>query len=105
MSGLGIPFALVGGLAVAARAEPRFRRDVDLAGAVANDRDAEQVVHRLAQQGWRAATIVEQAGRGRLATVRLRQAGVGVEALRSHCESLRLGRALPRVLSLRDVGG
>jgi hypothetical protein len=34
------PFALVGGLAVSVRVEPRFTRDIDLAVAVANDANA-----------------------------------------------------------------
>ena len=35
------PFAVVGGLAVSARTEPRFTRDVDVAVAVANEAAAE----------------------------------------------------------------
>ena len=35
--------ALVGGLAVSARAEPRFTRDVDLAVAVVSDDEAERL--------------------------------------------------------------
>jgi hypothetical protein len=41
----GGSFALVGGLAVAARAEPRFTRDVDLVLAIERDVDAEHLVH------------------------------------------------------------
>ena len=40
-------WALVGGLAVSVRTEPRFTRDLDLAVAVANDTEAEGLVHRL----------------------------------------------------------
>jgi len=40
-------WALVGGLAVSVRTEPRFTRDLDLAVAVADDRAAEDLVHRL----------------------------------------------------------
>ena len=36
--------ALVGGLAVSARAEPRFTRDVDFAVAVGSDKEAEQLI-------------------------------------------------------------
>lgn len=78
MSELGLPFALVGGLAVAARAEPRFTRDVDLAVAIASDRDAEQLVRQLARHGFRPSAIIEHARRGRLATVRLRRDGMAV---------------------------
>lgn len=37
LSRAGCPFALVGGLAVSARTEPRFTRDADLAVLVAGD--------------------------------------------------------------------
>jgi hypothetical protein len=37
----GRPWALVGGFAVSARAEPRFTRDVDIAVMVDGDRAAE----------------------------------------------------------------
>ncbi len=47
LTALGRQFALVGGLAVSARAEVRFTRDVDLAVAVVDDADAEQLVHLL----------------------------------------------------------
>lgn len=39
-------FAVVGGLAVSARAEPRLTRDVDFAIAVANDSVAESIILR-----------------------------------------------------------
>lgn len=64
-------FALVGGLAVSVRAEPRFTRDADLAVAVASDAEAEALVHRLGTRGWRVLTVVEQKATSRLATVRL----------------------------------
>jgi hypothetical protein len=62
--------ALVGGLAVSARAEPRFTRDVDLAVAVSGDRQAEELTKGLLSRGYRIAAQVEQAATGRLATVR-----------------------------------
>jgi hypothetical protein len=62
--------ALVGGLAVSARAEPRFTRDVDLAVAVTSDRDAERLVGALVGKGYRIAAQVEQESTGRLATIR-----------------------------------
>jgi predicted nucleotidyltransferase len=64
-------FALIGGLAVSVRAEPRFTRDIDLAVAVTDDRDAEKLVSELQPSGYRVLAIVEQTGQGRLATVRL----------------------------------
>jgi hypothetical protein len=68
-------FALVGGLAVSVRTEPRLTRDADLAVLVADDRDAEALVRRLQAGGWRVVTAVEQAAAGRLATVRLALSG------------------------------
>ncbi|HXD98119.1 MAG TPA: nucleotidyl transferase AbiEii/AbiGii toxin family protein [Candidatus Acidoferrum sp.] len=64
-------WALVGGLAVSARTEPRFTRDVDLVIAVRGDRDAEQAVHALQGRGYRVHALVEQEAAGRLATARL----------------------------------
>ncbi len=64
-------FALVGGLAVSARAEPRLTRDADLAVAVNDDRDAEALVRDLRAAGYEVAASVEQEATGRLATVRL----------------------------------
>jgi hypothetical protein len=67
----GARFALIGGLAIGARAEPRFTRDVDIALAVARDEDAEQLVNALTRRGYRVETVIEQTRAGRLATVRL----------------------------------
>ena len=53
-------WALVGGFAVSARAEPRFTRDVDVAVAVIDDRAAEQNVHDLVAGGYRLLASVEQ---------------------------------------------
>ena len=67
----GAKYALVGGLAVSVRAEPRFTRDADLAIAVSNDAEAEALVHSLVQEGYRTGMTVEQEATGRLASVRL----------------------------------
>lgn len=64
-------FALVGGLAVSARTEPRFTRDIDLAVATTTDADAEHLVRTLMQDGWAVGAISEQEAVDRLATVRL----------------------------------
>jgi hypothetical protein len=66
-----VSFALVGGLAVSARTEPRFTRDADLAVAVASDAEAEALIHSLRTRGYDIEAIVEQDAVGRLATVRL----------------------------------
>ncbi|MFN8621507.1 MAG: nucleotidyl transferase AbiEii/AbiGii toxin family protein [Chloroflexota bacterium] len=68
---LGIPFAIVGGLAVSARTEPRFTRDVDIAVAVSDDREAEQLVTALRSHGYRPVFLTEQQVAARLATARL----------------------------------
>ncbi|HET8684393.1 MAG TPA: nucleotidyl transferase AbiEii/AbiGii toxin family protein [Micromonosporaceae bacterium] len=63
--------ALVGGLAVSARAEPRLTRDADVAVSVADDKEAEAVVHEMVTVGYHPAAVLEQYVAGRLATVRL----------------------------------
>ena len=64
-------WALVGGFAVSARAEPRFTRDVDVAVTVPDDSAAEHLVRALLSVGYQLAASVEQETTGRLATVRL----------------------------------
>ncbi|OGK99324.1 MAG: hypothetical protein A3D33_07835 [Candidatus Rokubacteria bacterium RIFCSPHIGHO2_02_FULL_73_26] len=71
-------FALVGGLAVSARTEPRLTRDADLVVLVTGDRDAEALVRDLQGRGWQVTTAIEQDVAGRLATVRLALAGADV---------------------------
>lgn len=71
LDALGVRWAIVGGLAVSARAEPRTTRDVDVAVAVARDEDAEAVVRALRLRSYEVRTIVEHAARKRLATARL----------------------------------
>jgi predicted nucleotidyltransferase len=82
----GRRFALVGGLAVSVRAEPRLTRDLDLAVAVTDDSDAEALVRTLVSEGYRTTTVVEHDTQRRLATVRLvtpesDAAGLVVDAL------------------------
>ncbi len=71
LSRLNVDFALVGGLAVSVRTEPRFTRDADLAVAVQADAEAERLIHSLRSSGFLVQTVVEQESVGRLATVRL----------------------------------
>jgi hypothetical protein len=68
---LGRSFAVVGGLAVSTWAEPRLTRDADLAVVVADDTDAELLVAKLRERGYRVLAAVEQVATGRLGTVRL----------------------------------
>jgi predicted nucleotidyltransferase len=71
----GDDFAVVGGLAVSVRTEPRFTRDADFAVAVSGDAEAEALIQRLRAVGYEIAALVEQDAVGRLATVRLALAG------------------------------
>jgi predicted nucleotidyltransferase len=75
---LGVDYALVGGLAVSARAEPRTTRDVDLAVAVADDATAERLLFGLQGSGYLVGTLVEQTKTHRLATARLQREGGAV---------------------------
>lgn len=67
----GRSWALIGGFAVSARAGARFTRDVDLAVAVRDDADAEELVGRLLRDHYQLTASIEQDATGRLATVRL----------------------------------
>ena len=77
---LQIPYALIGGLAVSARTEPRFTRDVDLAVAVENDKEAEATIAGLRAKGFSVLAILEQEAADRLATTRLHAPTVGQQS-------------------------
>lgn len=70
---LGCDWTLVGGMALAVRAEPRYTRDVDVVVAVADDREAERVILRLRHRGYRDKEegVLEDKLTGRLWTMRL----------------------------------
>ena len=70
-----VDFALIGGLAVSVRTEPRFTRDADFAIAVSGDGEAEALIRRLRAYGYEVSALVEQEAVGRLATARLAPAG------------------------------
>ena len=73
---------IVGGLAVSARCDPRFTRDVDIAVVVDTDEHAEALMHALASHGLQMAGLAEQEAVGRLATVRLStEDGLSVDLL------------------------
>jgi len=63
------------------RTEPRFTKDIDFAVSVAGDPEAEALVHGLQRAGYQLFELVEQRATGRLATGRLRLAGVAGEPL------------------------
>lgn len=71
LEAIGIGYALVGGLAVSVRAEPRLTRDTDFAISVTNDAEAEEVVRGFSARHYTPVSVVEQEATGRLATVRL----------------------------------
>lgn len=68
---LGLGWALIGGLAVAVRAEPRFTRDVDMIVAVDDDRAAEKLIFELQDSDYQILACLEHEVTGRLATMRL----------------------------------
>lgn len=74
-------WALVGGLAVSIRTEPRFTRDLDLAVAVSNDSEAESLVHGLIADGLQAVATVEHEKTKRLATARIAPSGASPNGL------------------------
>ncbi len=68
---LRLPHAIIGGLAVSARVEPRMTRDVDVVVDVADDASAEAVVYGLLQRGYAVVGVLEPFAAGRLATTRM----------------------------------
>lgn len=74
---LGQRWALVGGLAVSVRTEPRTTLDVDVAVAVEDDRCAERLIRDLAARGYKVEVILEHDRMNRLATARLVAPGRG----------------------------
>lgn len=71
LDALGTRWALVGGLAIGARAEPRVTRDTDVAISVTNDTEAEACVTALVRDGYEIVAVVEHGPSGRMATARL----------------------------------
>lgn len=74
-------WALVGGLAVSIRVEPRFTRDIDIAVAVADDPAAEALVATFVARGYALRLSLEQEALGRLASVRLLHPGIPEEGI------------------------
>jgi hypothetical protein len=72
-----VAIAVVGGIAVSVRTEPRFTRDLDFAVAITDEAAAEHYVFRLRQQGYEIAAALEQTTTQRLSTIRLRRRGRG----------------------------
>ncbi|HEX9033518.1 MAG TPA: nucleotidyl transferase AbiEii/AbiGii toxin family protein [Streptosporangiaceae bacterium] len=57
---LRVRWALIGGLAISVRSVPRFTKDLDFAVAVANDSEAEDVVHRLRGRGYQPVQVLSR---------------------------------------------
>jgi len=75
------PWALVGGLAVSIRVEPRFTRDIDLAVSATDDGAAESLIADLVAAGYTLKLSLEQQALGRLAAVRLLPPGQHEEGI------------------------
>jgi predicted nucleotidyltransferase len=63
-------FAMVGGLAISARVQPRFTGDIDLAVAVDSDEQAESIAGHLIRCGYRPILEIDHTPSNRLATLR-----------------------------------
>jgi hypothetical protein len=81
---LGVRWALVGGMAVSFRAEPRTTQDVDVTIAVSGDQEAERIARDLTMRGYRpleSQPFLENLD-GRLNAVRLlAPTAVGLETI------------------------
>lgn len=71
LSGLGVRFAVVGGIAVSFRAIERLTKDLDLAVAVEDDASAQNVVREFSQLGYLIDDVLEHDMADRMATVRM----------------------------------
>lgn len=95
LNDLKVSFALVGGLAYGARAEPRFTRDIDLTLIADTEEQAEHITGQLIRAGYIPEMEIANRHTGALATFRMRYrrplAGIPVEQspfidlLFSHC--------------------
>jgi hypothetical protein len=72
-----VSIAVVGGVAVSARTEPRFTRDLDFVVAITSDSQAEHYIFRLRQLGYEIDIALEQTKQQRLSVIRLRHRGRG----------------------------
>ena len=77
LSDLDARWALIGGFAVSARAEPRFTRDVAGCARGEDDAGAEALAAALVQRGYGVNAVVEHERTGRLATLRLHSPVIG----------------------------
>lgn len=71
LNAIGVPWALVGGLAVSARGAGRFTNDIDVVVVVGDERGSVEVVNRLRPRGYVLGATVEDELTGRQRTARL----------------------------------
>ncbi len=76
LEALKLRWALIGGLAVSALAEPRTTGDVDVVLSVAEDQEAERATLDLQARGYQIHSVLEHTA-GRISTVRLLAPGTG----------------------------
>lgn len=101
----GASCALVGGLAVGARAAERTTRDADFVVAVDDDRGAERMTKELQARGYTLTLMLEQTDVGRLATVRLVSPVDGVTMVDILFASSGIEREIASLAEIIDVGG
>lgn len=100
----GLPYAVVGGVAVGLHAEPRVTRDLDFVVPVEDDRDAERVVLQLQRAGFVVDSLFENDA-GRISTVRtLHRLAPGVFADFLFHNS-RIEKEIASAATREDVGG
>lgn len=80
LTACGVPHALVGGLAVSVRTEPRFTRDVDVVAVIGKD-DVDAIARRLAAHGHAIEAIMAGADDDSVAGIRLRHRSVREDVL------------------------
>lgn len=78
-------FAVIGGLAVSVRTEPRFTKDADFLVAVSNDAEAERIGKAMMQRGFVLASLFERTDLARIATMRFMLDDVYVDLLTAVC--------------------
>lgn len=69
LNAIDLRFALVGGLAVGARGEPRVTRDIDFVVPSEDDAAAEQIIFAVQRRGFTVRAVFEREG-NRISTVR-----------------------------------
>lgn len=71
LTALSYEWALVGGLAISTRCEPRFTHDLDIAITVDSDEQAELLTFKLIRSGAQMKFLLDQDEQGRLSMARL----------------------------------